>query len=116
MSLRRIEEASLNAWPALEQMLFDGWILRFAQGYTKRANSVNPLYGSSLDVIEKVDICEELYAARGLPSVFRLTPFSSPTDLDQVLESQGYRKADPTFVLHLHVKDREVRQGPAELQ
>jgi GNAT superfamily N-acetyltransferase len=97
-------------------MLFDGWILRFAKGYTKRANSVNPLYGSTLDVIEKVDICEELYAAKGLPTVFRLTPFSSPADLDQVLENRDYRKADPTFVLHLYVKDHRVRQGPAEFR
>ena len=116
MHLRRIEEASLNAWPALQQMLFDGWVLRFAKGYTKRANSINPLYRSSLDVIEKVNICEELYATRGLPSVFRLTPFSSPADLDQVLESQGYRKADSTSVLHIYVKQLGNRQGPADFR
>jgi GNAT superfamily N-acetyltransferase len=116
MHLRRIEEASLNAWPALQQMLFDGWILRFAKGYTKRANSVNPLYGSSLDVIEKVNVCEQLYAARGLSSVFRLTPFSSPADLDLVLESRGYRKADPTSVLCLSVKDHGVWQATVEVQ
>ena len=46
---RRLEEVAMNAWPALQQMLFDGWILRFAQGYTKRANSVHPLFESHLD-------------------------------------------------------------------
>ena len=58
---RRIEEVSLNSWPALQQILFDGWILRFSEGYTKRANSVNPLFASSMDVGEKVDTCERLY-------------------------------------------------------
>lgn len=110
---KRIEEASLNAWPALQQILFDGWILRFAKGYTKRANSVNPLYGSSLDVHEKVDVCEELYENQGLRSVFRLTPFSSPPDIDQVLESRGYRKIDTTFVLHLDLGDGEIQPVPS---
>lgn len=110
---KRMEEASLNAWPALQQILFDGWILRFARGYTKRANSVNPLYGSSLDVHEKVDVCEKLYASKGLRPVFRLTPFSSPPGIDQVLESRGYQKADPTFVLHLDLRDREIQPVPS---
>jgi len=105
---QRIEEASLNAWPALQHILFDGWILRFSRGYTKRANSVNPLYVSSLDVQEKVDVCEKLYREKGLPPVFRLTPFSSPAGLDQVLEGRGYRKADPTLVLFLDLRGRDI--------
>ena len=113
MFQRRIEEAALNAWPALQQILFDGWILRFSKGYTKRANSVNPLYASSLDVGEKVDACEKLYAEKGLRPVFRLTPFSSPPDLDQVLENRGYRNADPTFVLHLNLRDHQIQPVPS---
>jgi len=97
---RRIEEASLNAWPALQQMVLDGWLLRFAGGYTKRANSVNPLYESQGDIDHKIDYCERTYRARGLPAIFRLTPFAPPT-LNQILETRGYLYADRTAVMHL---------------
>jgi len=40
MDSRLIEELTLNAWPPLETLLFDGWILSFSDGYTRRANSV----------------------------------------------------------------------------
>lgn len=106
---KRIEEASLNAWPALQHILFDGWILRFARGYTRRANSVNPFYPSSLDVQEKIDVCENLYREKDLPPVFRLTPFSSPPGLDQALDSRGYRKTDPTLVLFLDLRNHEIK-------
>ena len=103
---KRIEEASLNSWPALQQVLFDGWILRFSKGYTKRANSVNPVFDSSIDVREKIDTCEMLYDEKGLPCIFRITPFSSPLNLDQVLASRDYTKIDMTLVL-----DLDLRQG-----
>ena len=102
---RRVEEASLNAWPALQQILFDGWILRFSSGYTKRANSVNPLFGSTLDMEAKVDTCEDLYAQKGLPAVFRLTPFSCPPELDLLLQARGYAHLDPTSVQHLDLRE-----------
>jgi len=43
-TIRSVEERSLNAWPSLHQMLYDGWVLRFSNGYTRRANSVSPIY------------------------------------------------------------------------
>ncbi|MCJ7737778.1 MAG: hypothetical protein MUQ10_10780 [Anaerolineae bacterium] len=104
MTPRRIEEVSLNSWPALHQLLFDGWVLRFSKGYTKRANSINPVGGSTLDIRDKVDVCETLYAERGLPTVFRLTSFSSLSDLDDLLAVRGYQKVDPTLVLSLDLR------------
>jgi len=95
----RLEEWALNAWPALEQILYDGWILRFADGHTKRSNSVNPTYRSTLDLDEKIETCERAFSARGLPTIFRLTPFSQPPSLDGALADRGYETIDRTLVM-----------------
>ena len=94
---RRIEEASLRAWPALSDSDFDGWRLRFADGYTRRANSITPLAPSRLALADKIDTCERLYAERGLPAIFRLTPFAPP-ELDTTLAARGYRLGDQVEV------------------
>lgn len=99
-SLTLIEELSLNALPAVRTLHLDGWILRFARGYSKRANSVNPLYppAGALDLGKKISICERLYRAEGLPPIFKLTSRSYPATLDQVLEEEGYRSLGLTSV------------------
>src|SRR5512139_3235090 len=93
-----LEELSMNAWPALKTHLYDGWVLRFANGYSKRANSVHPIYPSTLPVEEKIAFCESLYGREGLPSVFKLTPASRPDSLNRELEKRGYEKRDETSV------------------
>ena len=113
MLYRRIEEASLNAWPALQQMLFDGWLLRFTKGYTKRANSVNPLYRSSMHVEEKIALCERLYAEKEQPTIFRLTPFASPVNLDHILARHRYRRIDLTHVQYLDLRGQAMRAEPS---
>ena len=100
---KRIEEASLNAWPALHQILFDGWILRFAKGYTKRANSVNPLFQSSINIEEKISHCEQLYTAKQQPAIFRLTQFARPSGLDKALAKHKYKCIDLTLVQYLNL-------------
>jgi GNAT superfamily N-acetyltransferase len=98
-ALRRLERLAFRARPCLESIEFDGWVLRFADGYTKRANSVNPQFSSTLPVEEKLARCESEYGARGLPTVFRLTPFSQPPELDGILHASGYTLRAGTLVL-----------------
>jgi ribosomal protein S18 acetylase RimI-like enzyme len=98
---RRIEEASLNAWPALQQLLIDGWVARFADGYTKRANSVTPLYAAHAGDAANIALCEQLYAARGLLPIFRLTSLGVHSALDDQLAQRGYQVLDPSRVLAL---------------
>ena len=94
---RAIEEAALRAWPALTESDFDGWRLRFADGYTRRSNSITPLEPSRLDLDEKIATCERIYADRGLPAIFRVTPFA-PEALDERLDRRGYARGDRSEV------------------
>ena len=93
-----LEELSLNAWPSLQQILCDGWLLRFANGYTKRANSVNSVYVGTKDVHEKIARCEQVYADRNLDTVFRITPLTYPENLDSILADAGFNKQDVSSV------------------
>ena len=63
------EEIGANGHVALNNLLYDGWILRFSNGYTRRANSVSVIYPSQLSPEEKVPVCEEYYKRQGLSCV-----------------------------------------------
>jgi N-acetylglutamate synthase len=98
-TLRLIEELSLNALPSLKTIYYDGWVLRFADGFMRRANSVNPLYSSLLPLDEKIDYCESLYA--GLHThgtVFKLTSAAQPHGLVEALVRRGYHEDASTSI------------------
>lgn len=97
--IRFFEELASNGHVALNVLQYDGWLLRFSNGYTGRANSVSPLYPSKLPLEEKVAYCEECYAKQGLPANFKLTEYD--TQLSDFLEKRGYKKCNATFLMVL---------------
>ena len=108
----RIEEAALNAWPAVKQMNYDSWLLRLTGGPSKRINSVNILGDSSLPLTQKVSYCTAVYQRQGLPLIFRLPEHLTPPDLVEGLEKLGYRSFDPTLVLGKAIESTpELTQG-----
>jgi ribosomal protein S18 acetylase RimI-like enzyme len=97
-----IEESSSNAWPCLQTQIVDGWILRFADGYTKRANSIQPLYNGGeageTQMNSKIEKCESIYFGKNQPAIYKISPFIEPTELEPILAQRGYEKTGQTSV------------------
>lgn len=110
-----LEELSLNAWAALQTIIYDGWIVRFANGYTKRANCINPLYPPQLAAEEKIRFCEQLYREKNLPVVFKMTSAVFPSDLDQQLAERGYQKDSLTSVQTLDLESFSAATSSVEI-
>jgi GNAT superfamily N-acetyltransferase len=96
--IRLLEEISMNAWPARQTIHYDGWVLRFTDSYTRRANCIVPLYVSEKDASEKITLCEKLYHSKGMRVIFKLTSASQPPELDSLLEARGYQADAHTSV------------------
>jgi GNAT superfamily N-acetyltransferase len=107
-----LEELALNAWPALQTQFYDGWILRYADGYTRRSNSVNPIYPSKRNLAQKIQDCESFYRSRNLPVTFKMTPDVYPENLDQQLEARGYILDAMTSVQTVELADLEFPTSP----
>ena len=94
-----IEEMSLHAWPALRTSTHKGCIFRVSDGYTRRANSANPLYMRQEDALAVIDHAETLYAQHNLPPIFKILDGISYAPLDALLAQRGYEKVTPTLVM-----------------
>lgn len=105
---KRIEELSINAWPPMQTMVYDGWMLRFCGGYTRRTNSISPLYVSNIGFEEKIKKCEQLYSSMGLNTTFKIMNRESPDGLDKLLHEHGYKEDAKTSVQVLELADRSA--------
>lgn len=99
------EKLSFNTHPCLSEEVYDGWLLRFAEGYTKRANSVNVVGESTIPFADKISCCEEIYAEHDLPIVFKIAPMAA--ELDGLLEERGYSSVDKTNVMTVDLTKKE---------
>lgn len=92
--IKRLQEILMNSWPADHYYFLNGWILRFMEGVTSRANSVFPLnYTGSLNTIDKdINYVERAYQAYKLPAIFTMPEFFEPNYLDTKLLEYGYKQ------------------------
>ncbi|MCM1991847.1 GNAT family N-acetyltransferase [Oceanirhabdus seepicola] len=113
--IKKIEEFSMNAFPALSTVLLNGWVLRFSDGYAKRANSVNLIYECSIDVLKNIEICEEMYKRNNLDTVFKLTEKEDNNEIDVMLSERGYEYVAKTNIMLKEIADfkisKEEKQG-----
>lgn len=117
MLAARVEETCLNAWPALQEVHYDGWLLRLADGKTRRTNSVNVLRDGTRPLDEKIAFCEDFYRRHDLPAHFRILSTQEPT-LDRELARRGYVFADETVTLFMDFDEHqpEAAAQAVELQ
>ena len=94
----RVEATCFNAFPSLKQAILDGWLLRFSNGVSRRANSANPLhagYAGPGAVIERI---EAIYRGQGQPTIFRVPSFLA--GIDEPLATRGYGSEAETCVIY----------------
>jgi N-acetylglutamate synthase len=116
--IQACEERIINAWPAPSTLVLGDWVLRFANGYSGRANSAAPQRaGAELDAA-MLDLIEQLYTQAGLPPCLRLTPLAAAGGREQIA-ARGYAVRDtsigmiaPLASIGEHV-DASLRISPA---
>jgi N-acetylglutamate synthase len=100
-----LERAGMKAWPGIEMSKNGSWVLRAANGYTQRANSVQPLEpNDDEDLGTRIAQIRDWYSARQLPPIFRMTPLASPK-LALALDAAGWTVADRSCTLAMEMPD-----------
>lgn len=92
---KKLQEILMNSWPAQHYYFLNGWILRFTEGVTSRANSVFPInYTGDLDNLDRdIKFVEKAYQAHKLPTIFTIPEYFEPNGLDVKLLEQEYHQA-----------------------
>ena len=94
----RVEAVCFNAFPSLKQVILDGWLLRFSNGVSRRANSANPLRADCAGTAAAIEQIEALYRGQAQPTIFRVPSFAAA--IDDPLAARGYRSEGETCVLY----------------
>ena len=83
------EEACINGFPALRQVLVGGWLLRISGSTRRTANSATPLPYRQAEPDAVIAACEALYRRHGRPAIFRIPSYLDP-DFERRLAALGY--------------------------
>lgn len=96
--IAELERIAALGWQGLEQQRLGDWLLRAANGFTGRANSLLPLGLPDRPTSAALATVVEWYERRGLRPLVQV-PLPLCEELDAVLAARGWRAFNPTSVL-----------------
>jgi ribosomal protein S18 acetylase RimI-like enzyme len=92
-----LDDLADRGWPAAVRERRRGWILRAADGVTRRANSALPV-GPVDDPDAALDAVEDFARRHGIDACVQVSPASEPADLPARLAARGYVAEARTLV------------------
>jgi ribosomal protein S18 acetylase RimI-like enzyme len=108
----KAEHACLNAWPGLHNVVYDDWLIRFSEGLTRRANSVNALRPEAKANGTTIQLFENLFRTQGLALIFRVTSLLDAS-VDRGLEKLGFTAEGESVVLYADIGSVESKYDQA---
>lgn len=106
-----LDELMANAWrPAIAET-HGNWRYRWADGVTRRANSVLAL-DAGADTGGLMDLAETFYRERGVPTRVQVSSASAPPDLVTILYERGCRPSARTLVKVARTSEVTERTQP----
>ena len=117
ISIEGLEGLMVGGMPPLESAHIGGWLLRAANGYTGRANSVLPLGDPGMPLDAAIEQVIEWYAERNQPALVQVphATGADPTDspLGALLAQQDWHFFQSTLVMTKATSDDETAEGGA---
>lgn len=93
-----LEGLAHRTWPCRRDERLGDWILREADGFTRRANSCLAIGDPATPLDDAIDQAEAWYRARDLEPCVKICQ-DSPDGLDSLLEARGWSLATPSLVM-----------------
>ena len=85
--------------------------MRFSEGLTRRANSVNPLRATARADGASIQLFENLFRAQELPLIFRIPTLLDPS-VDRGLERLGFTAEGESCVIYADIGAVEAKPDP----
>lgn len=108
----KLERSLLHVWPSVETEMHGNWALRFAHGYSARANSASALsQDAKIDGV-LLQAAEAFFQNHDLPAQFRLSPLAK-TGSAGLLRKAGYMPKDEAVTMTAPLSGFALHQAVA---
>jgi len=108
----RLEALYTAAWPPLRRESVGDWLVKFAPGVSRRANSANPVRARLRDVDSSIEACARRYRDSSMPALFRILSILEP-EAGARLDRLGYRPEGETVNLYARIDDAVAKRDDA---